>query len=238
MNGRRVAAGVLTLGGVGILCALGTWQLQRLAWKNDIIARLETARAHPRTFTFADLETLGHEHLPLAFGTVSGRLLSANDILVGPKPADDGTGAIGYHLVTPLKLSGGTVLVDRGWVLEDFKDPAQRAHLTAPASVMVSFTGIVRKADWNRFTSGNNPANDLWFRTDTAQIAAAKHLGRTAPVVMYAETANRKFDAQAMNPPGWAPRNKHLQYALFWYSMAGVLAGFYLFLFLRHKKTA
>jgi surfeit locus 1 family protein len=234
MNGRRIAAGVLTLGGIGVLCTLGTWQVQRLEWKNEIIARLDAARTTPQTFSYRDLQTLDKETLPLAYGTVRGTLLSNKEVLVGPKTNEDGD--IGYQLVTPLKISGGTVLIDRGWVGEDSRYPKQRAHLKATGTV--SFTGIARRPDYNSFTSGNNPAGDMWFKTDVQQIATAKDLGDTAPLVIYAERADRKFDAHRMNPIGWAPRNNHRQYAIFWFGMAGVLAAFYVFFQIRTNKKA
>lgn len=234
MMARRIVAGVLTLGGIGILCTLGTWQVQRLAWKENIIVRLESARAAPQHFTFDSLQSLNAQEPPLAYGSVRGTLLSDKEILIGPKTNEDGM--IGYHLVTPLKIHGGTILVDRGWVDSDAANPAHRVHLTSP--VPVTFTGVVRRPDYNRFSSGNNPAGDQWMRLDPAQIADAKHLGPTAPLVAYAEQADRKFDAAAMNEPGWAPRNNHRQYAIFWFSMAALLAGFYGVTIWQHKKTA
>lgn len=232
MSAKRIAAGLLTVSGIVVLCTLGTWQLQRLEWKEGIIARLDAARQAPEIFTYDELQTLAQESTPLAYGSVRGMLLSNKEILLGPKTNE--TGAIGYHLITPLKMSGGTVLVDRGWMDEDSKNPTHRAHLTSP--VPVTFTGIVRKPDYNAMSSGNNPAGDQWMRLDPVQIAQVKDLGETVPVVLYAERADRKFDAARMNPPGWMPRNNHKQYAVFWFTMAAVLAGFYGFVFWRGKK--
>lgn len=236
MKARALAGMALVVSGTVLLCALGGWQIQRLNWKNDIIARLDQARAAPREFTANDLRTLGAEKLPLAYGTVAGRLLSDKDILLGPKTNDAGT--IGYHLITPLALAdGGTVLVHRGWVPEAAKKtPGALDHLAAKGTV--SFTGIVRKPDWNGLTSGNSPAQDLWFRTDIAEIAAARQLQNAAPVMVYAETASRAFGSHVMNPPGWGPRNQHLQYAAFWFGMAGVLVLLTALLIARRRKTA
>ncbi len=234
MTPRRIAAGILTLGGVAVLCTLGTWQAQRLEWKEGIIARLDAARQSPQILSFPDLKALGAEDLPLAYGSVRGTLLSDREILVGPKTNEDGI--VGYHLVTPLKMAGGTVLVDRGWVDDASRDPGQRTHLRSP--VPVTFTGIVRKPDYSRFASGNNPAGDQWMRIDVAQIETVKKLDETAPLLMYAESADRKFDAARMNPPGWTPRNNHRQYAVFWYGMAAALAGFYAVFTWRNKKAA
>lgn len=225
MNARRAAGFVLTLGGVGVLCTLGTWQVQRLAWKEDIVARIESARAAPQIFTYDGLQTLAQEDTPLAYGSVHGLLLTAHEVLVGPVTGDGGE--IGYNLVTPVALDGGTILVHRGWMDEQTsKDISARAY-TAPKSM--TFTGIVRKPDYNRFSSGNNPAGDQWLRLDPAQIASAKNLERTLPLVMYADATSVPFPNITLNPPGWAPRNNHRQYAIFWYTMAAVLAGFYAF---------
>lgn len=211
---------LLTLTGVVTLCFLGTWQLQRLAWKNDIITRLDQAQKNEEeNLKIKDLQNLGLEELPLAYGSVNGTLLSGQEILIGPKTKE---GEIGYHLVTPLKMKkGGTILINRGWVPENSKDPKHRAHLKARGNVR--FTGIFRKPDWNMFTSRNSPKNDLWFRGDIDEIAQAKGLSNTAPVMLYAQSASRKFDAHQMHAPGWRPRNEHKQYALFWFGMAGIL---------------
>lgn len=234
MSAKRVAGGVLTLCGVGVLCTLGTWQVQRLEWKNDIIARLETARASPSIFSHASLARLDDEETPLAYGSVKGTLLTAKDVLVGPVTNDNGI--IGYHLVTPLAMPDGTVLVHRGWVSEEARhDDSARAY-TSPAPV--TFTGVLRRPDYNRFASGNNPAGDQWMRLDVAQIAAARELNNTAALVMYAESDDPSRGVSRLNPPGWAPRNNHKQYAVFWYGMAVVLAGFYAVLIWRNKKAA
>lgn len=236
-NIKPLLASLFVLIGVGILCTLGTWQVQRLHWKNDIIERLSAARAAPQALDFAALTSLATtQDLPLAYGKVKGTLLSDKEILVGPKTDEDGNP--GYHLITPLKMAdGGTVLINRGWVPAEDKDPANRTALRAPSSVSVTFTGVARRPDKNAFTSGNSPSNNMWFYTDTAQIATAQQLGATAPLVLYAETSNRKFDGHAMNPPGWAPRNKHLQYAIFWYAMAAALVGCFFFIRQSHKKN-
>lgn len=194
--------------------------MQRLAWKTEIIERLEEARQDKnKVFSTTELNALGSEEFPLAYGSVKGVLLSDKEILLGPKTQE---GQIGYHLITPLKIrDNATLLVHRGWVPENYKDPIYRNHLRAQGSVR--FTGILRKPDWNGFTSGNSPENDLWFKMDIEEIAQAKKLQNTLPVILYAESASRKFDSHKMNSPGWIPRNKHKQYAIFWFAMAGAL---------------
>lgn len=236
MKLRNLYFTVFFLSCIALLLSLGTWQVQRLEWKNEIITRLEEARKNPMQLDLKTLQDLAVQDLPLAYGSVSGILLSDKEILVGPKPGDGKhRGEIGYHLITPLYVSGGTVLIDRGWVPENYKDDKNRAHLRA--SGKVTFTGLARKSDFGRYTSNNSPENNLWFKTDIAQIAKEKNLENAAPLVLYAESASRKFDAQEMNPPGWLPRNEHRQYATFWFSMAIIFTGFFGFFIWKQKRA-
>ena len=232
---RTIFFSLFLLLSITLLVGLGTWQVQRLGWKTDIISRLEAARATPQKLRFDDLQALSGEELPLAYGSVTGRLLSDKEILVGPKAGEgQNQGQIGYSLITPLEIPGGTILVNRGWVHERFKEEKNRKNLRAKGSI--TFTGLVRKPDWNRFTSNNSPENDLWFKIDPYQIAKAKGLKNVSALVLYAESSSRKFEGQNLNPPGWLPRNEHRQYAIFWFTMAAIFSGFFGFFIWRQKK--
>ncbi len=224
MSVKRTAGAALTTAGVIVLCGLGAWQVQRLQWKDDIIARLAHAREHPQSMSVAALQTLDQEStLPLVYGTARGHLMSDKEVVVGPRTNDKGE--IGYHLITPLKVPGGAILVDRGWVPEYTRDPTQRGHMQRGSHI--TYVGIFRRPDYNRFASGNNPAGDQWMRLDVDDIAQAKMLYNPAPLVLYAEQSDTSITGETLNTPGWAPRNNHRQYAIFWFTMAGVLAAFY-----------
>ncbi len=131
----------------------------------------------------------------------------------------------GYWVLTPLELmSGAIVIVNRGFVPLERKDPATRreGQIEGPVSV----TGLLRMPEVpNWFTPANEPARGAWYRRDPAEIA--KHFGlvRAAPFMI---------DADAAPVPGALPQggetrlvfsNTHLGYALTWFGLALALLG-------------
>jgi surfeit locus 1 family protein len=119
---------------------------------------------------------------------------------------------------------GAIVVINRGFVPIELRDPATRAAGQVAGEVTV--TGLVRAPErrgW--FVPENEPAQNRWFLRDPAAIAAAHGLARVAPFYVDADGTE--------NPGGW-PRggqtrlalpNNHLQYALTWFGLALTLVG-------------
>lgn len=229
---------VMTASGIAILLALGTWQVQRLSWKNDLSARLEQAydsEGALQSLGDGGLENVESGDDSFAYGTLSGAFLRDKAILLGPRMEE---GRVGYHLLVPLEAAGKTMIVNTGWVSELWQDTFEERLSSLPVDVQVR--GLARRPDWSRFSSKNSPRNDLWFRADVPEIAAAKNLGTVSAAVLYADGIEPSLQDVTPHAERWLPRNKHLQYALFWYALAGALAavyGFYLF-GMRTQKSA
>lgn len=201
------------------LITLGTWQVQRLQWKNDIIAKLKIVYADNAVanhYDFDDLQ-ITNDDLPVLYGSITGRYNYDKEILVGPRTMD---GDIGYFVITPLNLKQGNVFVHRGFIKVENKERVSETHMNKPINV----SGLFRIPDWNSFTPNNNPENDVWTKLDLKQIAAAKNLTSVAPVLLYAEETSAPHALLKQQKERWMPRNKHQQYAIFWFGMAFVLA--------------
>ncbi|HPF77913.1 MAG TPA: SURF1 family protein [Alphaproteobacteria bacterium] len=211
------------------LIGLGSWQVQRLGWKSEIIRKLDQEYAKDAKKTFYRFEDLqSTDDLPILYGSIRGRFDYDKEILVGPKPLN---GDIGYLVITPMALSGGGyVLVNRGWISQDNKDDINKTHKKGN---MVA-TGIFRKSDWNRFTPNNSPENNIWTKLDITEIAAEKKIKSISPLMLYAQASEEAADILIPENEKWYPRNKHKQYAVFWFTMAGVLV--VLFGLIRRKK--
>jgi len=188
--------------------ALGVWQVPRLAWKRDLIARVD-ARIHAAPVPAPRAATRDDESRRV---TTNGIFLHDRSALV---LASTVRGA-GYWVLTPLRHPDGTILmVNRGFVPPDAK-----THYDRPNGP-VQITGLIRLTEpGGGFLRANNPAADRWYSRDVAAIAAARGLSNAAPYFI---------DADARpNPDGW-PRggltviafpNSHLVYALTWFGMA------------------
>jgi len=224
-----IAPGLAALVALAILIGLGTWQLQRKAWKEDLIAQIE-ARAYgePGTIVPEDQWTTWRaDQDEFRKIRVTGTFLHEFEAPVyGLAPGErQGAPIQGYYLITPMKLaSGAMVMVNRGFVPTDLRDPARRPERQPAGEVTV--TGLVRAPEArNPFTPNDDPARNQWFARDPQAIAAARKLERVAPFLIDAEASP--------NLGGW-PRggqtpltlpNNHLQYAVTWFGIALTLIG-------------
>ncbi len=224
-----ILPGLAALVALAILTGLGTWQLQRMAWKEDLIAQIE-ARAYGEPGAIvpeADWPVWRADRDEYRKVRVTGTFLHQFEAPVyGLAPGErQGAPIQGYYILTPLKLpSGGTVIVNRGFVPTDLKDPETRAQAQPQGEVTV--TGLVRAPEIrNTFTPADDPSKNTWFARDPQAIAAARKLERVAPFLVDADASP--------NPGGW-PRggqtpltlpNNHLQYAVTWFGIALTLIG-------------
>ncbi|GLQ11224.1 SURF1-like protein [Devosia yakushimensis] len=217
---RRTLAVIGTIALLGALgfAALGVWQLERLSWKTALIAAVDT-RIHadpvdagaPAFWASFDPDTAEYQH-----ASVTGHFDTTHETLVQAVTA---YGA-GFWVLTPLVSGAGTVLVNRGFVPPERRDPA-----THPAPEgEVTITGLLRLTEPDgAFLRGNDPADERWYSRDVTAIAAAKNLGPTAPFFLDAE---RGPDPTAYPIGGLTVlsfSNNHLVYALTWFALSAML---------------
>lgn len=217
---------VMTVAGIALLVSLGNWQMRRLAWKEGLLGAIaERTKADPVPLATVEARAAEGGDPEYARVKAEGRLRNdrelyfyAFDEMLGP----------GYHVLTPLdRAGGGAVFVNRGFVPENFKDPANRVAGEPAKDVVV--TGLVRVPGARGFfTPDNDAAKNIWFWYDLDAMAAAtgSERGRLSPFIVDAE-------ATPANPGGWPKGgttrlelpNRHLEYALTWYGLAAALAG-------------
>ena len=218
---------LMTVCCVGILAALGTWQVQRLHWKNGIIEKLNAGYDSSAPISEAQLADWSMRQEPLGYGSIQGRLQRNKSVLLGPRTED---GKVGYHLLVPVELENGkTLIVNAGWVSDMWKDNTEDRFALLPMEP-VTAKGVIHKPDWSSFASKNSPSNDMWFRADILEIAQAKEIAEPYPFVLYADNISPELADVQPHAERWLPRNKHLQYALFWYALGVVMLvvyGFY-----------
>jgi surfeit locus 1 family protein len=222
-----VVPAVATLAVLAVLISLGTWQLERKAWKEALIARLDERVAAapadlPARASWDRLQADDWEFRRVAF---AGAFVPGEEALVytvGSALRADVSGP-GYWVFVPARRADGSVVVvNRGFVPEGRQDPKSRPE--GQAGDTVALVGAVRWPETRGlFTPTDNPQRNLWFVRDHLAIAAAKQWGPVAPFFI---------DQEAPLPPGGLPKtgkivpnlpNNHLQYALTWYGLALVL---------------
>jgi len=211
---------LITIPAVLIMLALGTWQVQRMVWKAELLQRVEQrvkAAPVPLPTTLSDPESF--EFRPV---TVSGRYLHDKEMRLMARPRQ---GQVGYEVLTPLQRTdgGGVVLVNRGFVPMDRRDPATRPESRPEGEL--TLTGLVRlpqPAGWMQ--PENRPGADAWMRVDPPAMATAMGLSGVAPLVVEAlpDAGRTGVVLNGIQPQVELPNN-HLQYAITWYSLAATL---------------
>ncbi len=224
-----------------ILVGLGTWQMQRLAWKEAMLAEIAARSTQapaplPPETSWPSLNPQDYEYRRVS---LSGTFEHDKEALVFRA---QGVGSVseagpGYLVMTPLRLSSGAyVIVDRGFVPLAKQRPDSRAAGATPG--IVTLTGLMRSPETrNLFTPADDPAHGQWFTRDPAQIAAHFRLARAAPF---------SVDADATPVAGGWPRggqtvidipNNHFGYALTWYGLALTLVVFFFSFVLSGRKS-
>jgi surfeit locus 1 family protein len=210
---RLLVPGLSTVLMMIVLVGLGTWQVQRLAWKRgllDDISRAEAAPgiplpANPAQFTKVQVT-----------GKFRDDLLAYYGAEVRATPRGD---ALGSQLITPLiRADGPPILVDRGWV------PTQRFRPIDLPRGEVTVEGYVRLADHGGlFSARDDPATRVFYTLDPAAIGAALGLDHVAPftIVAMGTAPPELYPDPARQMP--RPPNDHLQYAITWYFFAFTL---------------
>jgi surfeit locus 1 family protein len=215
---------LLTFGliGAAILIGLGTWQLQRLDWKQGVLADIDSRITASPVAVPATPYPATDKYLPVqAQGTIlpgeAHVLVSIKD--VGP----------GYRIIAPYELADGRrILLDRGFVRDAAKN---NTRTTGPISV----TGNLHWPDEvDSYTPAPDLAGNTWFARDVPALAQA--LG-TDPVLLIARTISEPNPSVTPLPVDSAGiPNDHLQYAITWFSLAAIWLAM-TFFFMRSMRS-
>lgn len=223
---------VITIPSLVVLVALGTWQVQRLFWKLNLIHTVEAGMAAPAAELPAapfDVDAWNYRHV-----TVRGTFDNAHEFHL---LAHSRNGNFGYQVLVPFKRSDapGWIIVDRGWIPTEKKQQDTRKEGLIEGETTVH--GVAHKT-WaaGPFTPVNDVPRNLWFYPDVAAMARLAGIDGTVPPLL--------VDADATPVPGGWPQggqtrvefpNNHLSYAVTWYGGAIVLCFIYV---IWHRKRA
>jgi len=214
-----------------VLVGLCVWQVQRLYWKQALIADREArVAAEP-----VALPAAGTDPAEIEFRRVRLEGVFAHDkeLYLGARSLN---GNAGYHVLTPFALAGGgSVLVDRGWVPVERKLPEQRPE--GQVAGTQTLEGVARLPHGQAWLQPDNePQNNMWFFVDLP--AMAKATGVDLRTDLYVDAGPAENPGQY--PVGGQTRielpNDHLQYAVTWGLLALALAVIYVLYHLKLER--
>jgi surfeit locus 1 family protein len=199
---------VVGLAGLGTLVSLGVWQLQRLEWKEGMIAQAERQMEADPMALPATPDPQTDRYLPV---TITGSFTGEE----APVLTSDRISGPGFLIVGAFQTDDGRrILVDRGYVSE-----ADR-NLPRPPRQMQITGNLNWPDDMTSATPPPDRKTGIWFGRDVAAMAQA--LG-TEPVLVVARSDTG--DGVTPVPASASFRNDHLQYAITWFLLAAVWAG-------------
>ena len=193
-----------------ILISFGTWQVKRLFWKETLIQNyLTQSQSNPITDP-AELEKSSINEFK-SIG-ILGRFMHSNEIYITGKTYE---GNAGFHVITPFIMENNKiVLINRGWVPREKKDPISRIESKYTGSVKL--IGIVTPGFKKGFFSPKNDlSKNVWLYVDYTEMSSAVGMELQKFVIDAKENGKGGF------PIGSQTRidipNDHLQYAVTWY---------------------
>jgi surfeit locus 1 family protein len=199
---------------------LGSWQVQRLTWKTDLIAKFEDRLVRPPLPLPPRIDPTAISEFDYRRVYATGILRHDREMLIGPRMHDS---VDGFLVVTPLERQSGetTILINRGWISREKQYQQDRDPNSLPKGT-VTVSGLLREP-WkkNFFTPNNRPEAGKFYFPDVYQMAK---VSGSEPVWIeetmepnLLETYNRQDKG---TPIGRAAevnlRNNHTQYIFTW----------------------
>lgn len=227
--------GVTVLAALLVLLGLGTWQVERKAWKEALIETLQRRAAAPPvqlpspsewTGMTADNSEFARIRLRAEFGQARDAL-----VFTGGSSLRNDAKAGGYFVFSPARLPDGRqVVINRGFT-------PSRSYPNASGSQEI--VGALRWPEQpSLFVSAHDAAGEVWTVRDPQAMAAAKNWGPVAPFYIEQESPEPPSGIPHPSPLQVHLRNEHLQYAITWYGLAAVLiAVFGLWARKRHRDA-
>ncbi|XP_064616107.1 surfeit locus protein 1-like [Liolophura sinensis] len=208
---------------------LGTWQVKRRRWKLDLIESLERRTTAEPIEIPLDLTELESEEMQYRRIKVRGRFDHSKELYIGPRSnvqVESGHGMMshthksGLNVVTPFRLSDRdlTILVNRGWIPNDRKNPETRKG--GQIEDEIELVGILRHTEKRPpfFTKGK-PNAVIWLLRDVEKMA---DLLGTAPVFIDADRNSTHPEGPIGGQTRVTLRNEHLSYIITWYSLSAI----------------
>lgn len=211
---------ILGIVGAGILCALGVWQLQRLAWKEGILDEISLRLEEPPISLPQEVSIDRDRYRRV---TLTGRIEGPElHVLTSLKPLGPG-----FRVIRPIVADGRRLMVDLGFVPEADKAAPR------PAIDARIIGNLLWPDETDGFTPEPNLERNIWFARETGRMAKALD---AEPVLVVASDVSPDT-ATTLLPVSINVKNDHLEYAITWFSLMLVWIGMTVYLVWRIKRA-
>lgn len=229
---------------IAVLVTLGNWQIERLSWKEALIARVDArfdapavTAPGPASWPGLTVEDVDYLHVALEGHFLPGEL-HVYAVLSKPRGTYSGPG---YWIVSPFETTDGwVVFVNRGFVPDRQKEVASRPGSDAPQGDIL-IDGTIRRAEpAGSMTPQADIAKNVWFVRDPQEMAAAFKIDPTRAAPYSVDLRASHGRENALPQPGETKvsfNNPHMGYALTWYGLALAALGVFVAFAVGRFKT-
>jgi surfeit locus 1 family protein len=217
---------VLSLAALAILVSLGNWQVRRLAWKEDLLATIDTrVHADPVPLAEALEKTAAGEDIEYLPVKVTGRFIPGTEQHL----LSTWKGASGWNIYQPLRMDDGAILfLNRGFVPYDRKEPETRPDSLAEGEqALIGLARLPLFENPGFLVPDNDPARNQYYWKDLAAMTEAAGLEGETVLPLFVDAG--PYADPLKLPIGGVTNidlpNSHLQYAVTWYGLALALVG-------------
>jgi len=203
---------------ITLFCSLGTWQLYRLQWKQDLINQIsEGLNSAPIQYS----QNINKNYQRV---TLVGKYNFKNQIYLYNL---NKKGQPGFDVITPFEtLNKENVLINRGWIKKEFKNNPRINSFSK------NIKGLLKESNKkNIFTPENDLKENIWFSINLNEIQ--KLTGKKFnKFIVYLE--DEKINTPKPKEITIDLPNNHLKYAITWYSIS--ISILFYFLYFRKKQ--
>lgn len=202
---RQAITIILSIAVLSLFVGLGTWQVQRLQWKESVLAQIDARIAADPVSLPEAPDKSRDTYLPVV---VSGQMGETTlRVLVSTKQA-----GAGYRLISALETDGGPILIDRGFIrVADEMPPV-------PSGPVVIEGNLHWPDDRRSSTPENDVAGNTWFARDLDQMAET--LGTRPILVIIRQMTPTEPRVLPLPITSEGVPNRHLEYAGTWFLLA------------------
>jgi surfeit locus 1 family protein len=229
---RKVSLFIVYIAALITLITLGFWQLQRLAWKENLITQVQLRKNQAPVTLPLSLEQGVHEFMKVRLTGLYLSDLESRYYTVMPSFVNN-IGGQGYYSIVPFKLEDGRVLlVNRGFVPLD-----KWGNIKIPLD-KITLEGVVRFSEKrSTFSAVDDGIKRIFYTRDSAAIYKALNI--TGLHVFVDRTDKGELALPQVREASYSLPNNHLDYALTWFGLALtmlVISGIYWFKRRHHAK--
>ncbi|MFL2889821.1 MAG: SURF1 family protein [Pelagibacteraceae bacterium] len=199
---------------ITLFCSLGTWQLYRLEWKNDLISQIDRG-LNSTPIKYSKNIKKNYQRV-----IVEGQYDFENQIYLYSL---NSKGQPGFDVISPFKTLGGdNILVNRGWIKKEMKNNPKINFINKN-----KIQGFVKKiAKKNIFKPENDIKKNIWFSINLNEIQEIT--GKSFPnFVLFLE--DKSINLPAPKKISIDVPNNHLKYAITWYSISISILFYFLY---------